>query len=605
MKTSNNTRSLAIIGTGPTAIYVLRHVFDYLRILRKDIGQILLFEKEPIMGMGMPYSPLTTDIYNLANITSEEIPPLNESFAEWLRRHPKDVLGKYGLANTEIDEKEVYSRLALGAYFHSQYEVLLGKLKESGIVVHEFPSVEIRDIIPDEEGLTLLSAVGGSYDAHKVVIATGHVWKGEDSPERNFFASPWPILKILPEESTSYNFPVGILGASLSAFDVVSSLSHRHGKFSKKNGKVIFESFEGSENFKVILHDANGWLPHLQYEQAEPMRRIYRHVDRAGLLALLNNKGELRIHTFFDKVFRPALLAALLKDELTSLAVSLEEPDFGMEEFVEKMSERHEYSNAFEGMKKEMVLAEDSVENNKPIHWKEVTDDLMYCLNFHAELMPAEDHLFFHKTIMPFLMNVIAALPLSSGKKLLALHDAGKLELKSGKVEILEDQPSGESTRIRLGNGKGSRTHDYRMFICCGGESSMELADYPFPTLVKLGAVRPARAGIADKKEFDQFAKVPDKRLLEDGNRCYYLTGGIDIDAAYRVIGENGEPSENIFDVSFAHSTGIRPYSYGLQACSATAKIMAGRWARAIETGPKVQGNAGEVMKEYLDNPDY
>ena len=33
-----------------------------------------------------------------------------------------------------------------------------------------------------------------------------------------------------------YNYPIGILGASLSAFDVVSSLTHRHGKFVEEKG---------------------------------------------------------------------------------------------------------------------------------------------------------------------------------------------------------------------------------------------------------------------------------------------------------------------------------------------------------------------------------
>jgi uncharacterized NAD(P)/FAD-binding protein YdhS len=63
------SRSLAIIGTGPSAIYALHHIYENIHILQKDIGEILLFEKEPIMGIGMPYSPLTTDIHNLANIS--------------------------------------------------------------------------------------------------------------------------------------------------------------------------------------------------------------------------------------------------------------------------------------------------------------------------------------------------------------------------------------------------------------------------------------------------------------------------------------------------------------------------------------------------------
>ena len=58
--------------------------------------------------------------------------------------------------------------------------------------------------------------------------------------------------------------------------------------------------------------------------------------------------------------------------------------------------------------------SEESVLEHKPIHWKETIDDLIYTLNFHAELMPAEDHLTLKSLVMPFLMNVIAAMPPSA-----------------------------------------------------------------------------------------------------------------------------------------------------------------------------------------------
>lgn len=599
---NQNNRSLAIIGSGPTAIFLLKHLFDNIHILRTAIGQILLYEKEAIMGMGMPYSPLTTDKYNMSNISSEEIPGLTESFAEWLRKQPADVLQEYGLSRNEIDESEVYSRLALGAYFHSQYVAYVEKLKDSGIDFREFPSEGIDDIIPEGDKFQLLSESGKSFIADKVVIATGHVFKEKDNPERKYFASPWPISKLLPEAGERYNFPVGILGASLSAFDVVSSLSHRHGTFSEAEGHTVYEPAAGTENFKLVMHDVNGWLPHLQYEQEEPMREIYRHVDRAGMMGLLDKKGHLRIRTYFDAVCRPALQEALRKDGLGPVAGALDKPEFGMEEFVEKMSERHEYPNAFDGMKQEMEKASESVDKNKPIHWKEVMDDLMYSLNFHAEFMPAEDHLFFHKTIMPFLMNVIAALPLCSAKILLALHDAGKLELQSGKVTVLDEQPSREATRIRLTAGEESRNFDYKMFIGCGGQKNIELEDYPFPSLVEQGFVQPAKVAVVDKKEFRDIAAESDNRLpAESGN---YQIGGIAINAAYQVFDIHGEPNENLYDISFTHSSGLRPYSYGLQACSATAEIMVDNLARRQEGGLKAGGKQQEISKLYQANPD-
>ncbi|MGB6152648.1 MAG: hypothetical protein WBG48_11705 [Pricia sp.] len=182
------------------------------------------------------------------------------------------------------------------------------------------------------------------------------------------------------------------------------------------------------------------------------MREIYRHVDWDGIFHLLNDKGRLHIATYFDGVCKPALQKALRKDGLKDLASSLDRQGFGFTEFVARMSERHEYANAFEGMRKEMAEAKNCIMNDRPIYWKEVIVDLIYCLNYHAELMPAEDYVLFHKEIMPFVMHVIAALPLSSGKILLALYDAGRLQPKSGTAEIREDRSSSRSSESRAVN---------------------------------------------------------------------------------------------------------------------------------------------------------
>ncbi len=51
------------------------------------------------------------------------------------------------------------------------------------------------------------------------------------------------------------------------------------------------------------------------------------------------------------------------------------------------------------------------------------------------------------------------------------------------------------------------------------------------------------------------------------------LLDGIDIDPSFRVINKNGKASNRIFDLTFTHLSGLRPYSYGLQVCNATAAI--------------------------------
>ena len=600
-------KKIAIVGSGATAIYLLKHLMDNTDVLKNHIDEIAIFEKGEILGMGMPYNPNTTDLWNLSNIASEEIPELMMPFVNWLRDQDKKTLKALGLADKEISKSEVYSRLALGEYLQDQYRAILSELSEADIKVQEFPNSEVVDIVPLAKGeeVTLKISNGDKHTFNKVVVATGHVWTEEDDVASGNYASPWPVHKILPKEGTYHNFKIGTLGASLSAFDVVSSLSRRHGTFTtEKDGKMTFQPAKGAEEFSLAMHAAHGWLPHLQYEQEEPIREIYRHVSRKQLFAMLDKKGYLRIEAFFDEVCRPALIKAFKKDKMPAMVEKLKDDSFSLTDFVEEMSDKHEFSNAFEGMRFEMKEAKNSVENDKPIHWKEVMDDLMYALNFHAELMPAEDHLLFHKKVMPFLMNVIAAMPLPSGQLMLALYDAGKLEIVSGYVSIADEKKKGVTT-VLVQDGEATYPIDYKMFINCSGQKPVGLEDYPFQSLVKKGVVRRARAPFLDAEKAKALLKTDKKdRICKEKNHYYYYTGGLEIDASYRVIGKDDQPNDCIHDITFTHTTGSRPYSYGLQACSATSQILVEAWVKSLEEKSEIAGDIEDVAQLYEDTPE-
>ena len=124
---------LAIIGSGATAIFLLKHLCDAQHFIRANVDSITIFEKSETLGMGMPYSPKTTDIYNLSNISSEEIPELMESFGDWLRSQDDDELKALNILERPIKDSEVYSRIALGKYLHAQYCALIANLKDIGL----------------------------------------------------------------------------------------------------------------------------------------------------------------------------------------------------------------------------------------------------------------------------------------------------------------------------------------------------------------------------------------------------------------------------------------------------------------------------------------
>lgn len=575
---------IAVIGSGPSALYLLKHLLDHTDAFKGRLSKVTVIEKSHLVGMGMPYNPETTDRYNMSNISSEEIPDLPQAFADWLRDQPAEELRALGIEPGTISESEVYPRLALGRYFRVQFDTLVHRLRTARVEVEEIAGCPIYDIVdhPVEGTVTLVTDLRRQHTFSRVVIATGHAWPNEDRPDDGYFASPWPISKLLPADGEHWDFTVGTLGASLSAFDVVSSLAHRHGSFAMKEGKLHYLPSPGTERFKIVMHSAQGLLPHLQFDQVEPMREIYRHVDRQALLSLREKDGFLHLHDYFDKVCRPVLKNAFLRDGLAEMVALLSDPYFGIEDFVREMTGAHDYADAFEGMRKEMAEAKKSVREHQPIHWKEVVDDLMYTLNFHAEWLPAEDHVLLHKTVLPFLMNVVAAMPLPSGDTILALHDAGKLEIVPGKAKVAETKGRPGETIVEV-DDEGVRTScTYRMFIDCSGQQPVAPEKFPFPSLAASGAVRSGRAkfsrGVEDRDLTD---KEREKVFLEDGDTLYKV-GGVDITGDFRVIGQDGEPNPRIYDIALPHTAGVRPYSYGLQACNDTCAILVRGWVENL-----------------------
>lgn len=190
---------LGVIGSGPSALYFLKHLLDGCGTLGDSLEGVVVFEKTDLAGYGMPYHPETTDRYNRANISSEELPELPETLFDWLEGRDAGELAGWGIAKAELSESEVYCRLALGSYFHAQFVEVVRRLREEGVEVEVKISSTVEDIAEGEKvEVSVEGGGGGGFDT--VVIASGHTWAGSDRPEEGFYASPWPIFKLLPEE---------------------------------------------------------------------------------------------------------------------------------------------------------------------------------------------------------------------------------------------------------------------------------------------------------------------------------------------------------------------------------------------------------------------
>ncbi|RYD74981.1 MAG: hypothetical protein EOP84_19020 [Verrucomicrobiaceae bacterium] len=202
----------------------------------------------------------------------------------------------------------------------------------------------------------------------------------------------------------------------------------------------------------------------------------------------------------------------------------------------------------------------------------------MYTLNFHARLLPAEDHLELRSQILPFVMNVMAALPLKSAKILIAVHEASRLSLIPGKASMAHEM--GDATvRVTVGKGEdGEATHEYQMFIDCAGQAPVGKDSFPFRSLVVNGLVTPAISEVLDQDGSNTID--PAKILKAPGGKRVIELGGMMVTDDYQLVSANGERSPGLYDIAVPHEAGLRPYCYGLQACNEAAGILVGALIR-------------------------
>lgn len=149
--------------------------------------------------------------------------------------------------------------------------------------------------------------------------------------------------------------------------------------------------------------------------------------------------------------------------------------------------------------------------------------------------------------------------------------------------------------RVTIHDEDGSKTTaNYRIFVDCGGQEPLELQDYPFPSLVDAGIVSKGRVRFADSAVISALEDEVREHVFEDQGESVCHVGGVDIDSACRLISAKGVSSPRIADVAFPHTSGLRPYSYGLQCCSDRVAIFVQAWVQELRSRG---GDRGELHR--------
>lgn len=86
MDKNNIQQNIAIVGGGPAALFMVKHIVERKITLQK----LTIFERFDRLGVGMPYGKMGAGKEHLANVSANELPLLAEDFESYVQRFPPE-----------------------------------------------------------------------------------------------------------------------------------------------------------------------------------------------------------------------------------------------------------------------------------------------------------------------------------------------------------------------------------------------------------------------------------------------------------------------------------------------------------------------------------
>jgi hypothetical protein len=560
----NNYKTIALIGGGPAALFALKHIL--LQNVQPET--IYIFEKNERLGAGMPYSRHGADHEHVANVSANELPELYEDFVTYIKKHYPSDFPEF-VENGTVNEYEVIPRLLLGNYLEAQFKNYIHLAKKSGIEIHIHTQTSVQDIVKKEnDDYFTVVTESGSYEASATLICTGHFWPlTHEQKQPGWYDSPYPPSKF----NYSTDYPVAVRGTSLTAIDAVKTLARRNGKFVREDKELKYELNDDSKNFSISLFSLRGFLPALRFHSEEDaysenwimsLEDIYEYKKSHG--------GFVDLDYVYDLHFMQPL-------KRKKPAFYEEIKDLSMEEFVNKMLKIRDELDSFELFKAEYAEAEKSIHRHQSIAWKETLSAFSYAVNYPAKHFSAEDMLRLRKSLLPLISVIIASLPQSSYREVIALYNAGLIRLVSVNEDSRIEPHEEQGAVYHYTDSKGQRISEhYKLYVDAIGQQPIQFNDVPFDGLKQNGLIssgylkfkNPERAKVAYQED--------SRNIIETDTDQYYLrVKGLNINDYFQALDYYGKTIPDLFIMAVPYIAGLNPDYSGLDFCDTAAKRIA------------------------------
>ena len=568
------SNSIALIGGGPASLMVIKHLVES-EILPKSI---FIFEKNDRLGVGMPYGKLGSNKEHIANVSVSELPKFEFTFDGYIQHHPTNQFPDF-FSDGYFNDKQVIPRLLLGNYLEYLFEQYIKLARKRGTEIVVRKNCSVVDIErTDGQSFKIMTEPVHSFDVNNVIISTGHDWPIKyENNVKGWYDSPYPPSKF----NAAFNGSVAIRGTSLTAVDAIKTLARLNGSFiSCDSGQLTYELNPESEKFKITLFSTGGFLPALRFHSegeaysdswVMSLKEIYDYKNKNG--------GFVDLDYVFDLNFKKPLKA--------------KDPDFydkikdlNTEDFVDKMLELRREVDSFDLFKAEYREAEKSIQRQESISWKETLAAFSYAMNYPAKHFSAEDMLRLRKTMMPLISVIIASLPQSSYKEIIALYEAGIIDLIQVDKEstVVPHEKSGAVYHYKSIENEEVQQY-FPLFIDAVGQQPLTYNDLPFEGLKKEKLVTSAYLSFKENIHATELLNDEKSKIYKGHNDNYYLQlPGLQINDFFQALNSYGQIIENLYIMAVPFIGGLNPDYSGLDFCDTAAeRIVHSLSARELE----------------------
>ena len=347
-------------------------------------------------------------------------------------------------------------------------------------------------------------------------------------------------------------------------------MAHANGNFiHNEDSSYSYVLNKESKGFSILLHSLHGYLPAVRFHLEDTHLTPKNFIEEKEVPALKEKFGG---YIPLDFIYRTNFVEPLKTQDAALYHII---KDMSIEDFVAYMFTDRQEMDGFDLLRQEYKEAEESIANRKSVIWKETLGALSYAMNYPAKHISAEDMLRLKKVLMPLVSLIIAYVPQSSCRELLALHDACVINLISVD-ENSKVKPNENGGADYWYDKEGTKKNYFKTYVNATGQGAMQLKDFPFEQLIKDGIVSAAYLHFKDDVKAEEEINNGNKLVVPAATEGYYLkVPGININDHFQVLNSFGAFNPSIFIMAVPFIGGLNPDYSGLDFCDTASNKIA------------------------------